>query len=200
MELHTSTVHGMNTTLRGGDQAPGKAGPSPSFPAVRALTAVSSSLTLSGAGSSVSFGVTYVGPPIVGPPISASGSSFVFHPGLQPAIGGTGNTVTTRFLPTVSATGFVSGGNANLVVASPPGAPTALLFGAPGDRLAIPGVPGDLWIDPQNYCIPAVGVGGASWAVTVPSSPVLFSQAYRWQGLVLSQGLELGAPGSALLR
>ena len=194
MRLDSSTVHGMNTTLRGGDQASGKAGPSPLFPGMRALTAVSSSLTLSGAGSNVSSGVM-----AVGPPISSTGSAFVFHPGLQPTIGGT-FTVTTRFLPTVSANGFVSGGNANLIVASPLGALTALLFGAPGDRLAIPGVSGDLWIDPQEYCIPAIGVGGAVWAVTVPPSPVLFGKAYHWQGLVLSQGLELGGPGSALLR
>ncbi|HZN42010.1 MAG TPA: hypothetical protein VFD82_24625 [Planctomycetota bacterium] len=194
MLLDSSTVHGMNTTLRGGDQGIGKTGPDPSYPGSRALTAVSSSLTLSGAGSIVSSGTM-----AVGPTISSTGSTFVFHPGLQPTIGGT-FTVTTRFLPTVSSNGFVSGGNANLIVTSPPGAPTALLFGAPGDRLAIPGVSGDLWIDPQAYCIPAVGVGGASWAVTVPPSPVLFGQAYRWQGLVLSQGLELGGPGSALLR
>src|SRR5262245_38601694 len=194
MLLDSSTVHGMNTTLRGGDQGIGKTGPEPSYPGSRALTAVSSSLTLSGAGSSVLSGTASVGPPII-----STGSTFVFHPGLQPAIGGT-FTVTPRFLPTVSSNGFVSGGFANLIVTSPPGAPTALLFGAPGDRLAIPGVSGDLWIDPQEYCIPAIGVGGASWAVTVPPSPVLFGMAYRWQGLVLSQGLEFGAPGSALLR
>jgi hypothetical protein len=194
MQLDFATVHGMDTTIRGGDAAMVLGYPEPSYPGTHALTANSSVLTLSGAGSSVASGSLFTGPPI-----QSSLSSFVFHPGPQPAIGGT-STVTTRFLPTVTALGFASGSNAQLAVVAPPGALTTLLFGVPGDRLAIPGVSGDLWIDPQEYCIPAIGVGGAVWVVTVPPSPVLFGKAYRWQGLVLSQGLELGGPGSALLR
>jgi hypothetical protein len=194
MQLDFATVHGMGTIIRGGDAALVLGLPEPSYPGTRALTANSSVLTLSGAASGVASGSLFTGPPI-----QSTQSTFVFHPGLQPVIGGT-SSVTTRFLPTVTALGFASGSNAQLGVVSPPGALTALVFGVPGDRLAIPGVYGDLWVDPQEYCIPAVGVGSVVWTVTVPPSPVLFGKAYRWQGLVLSQGLELGAPGSALLR
>ena len=193
MQLDNATVHGMDTIIRGGDAAWHAFGYEPSMPGTRALTANSSTLTLSGAASSVASGVLYTGSPS-----ESFQSSFVFHPGLQPAIGGT-STVATRILPVVAAVGFASGGNAQLTVDAP-GLLTALVFGVPGDRIAIPGVSGDLWIDPQDYCIASVGFGSAVWAVTVPPAPVMFGKVYRWQGLALSQGLEFGAPGSALLR
>jgi hypothetical protein len=196
MDLDQAEVHCVDTVITGGNAA-WHLGWVSSQPGSRAIHAVASVLTMSGPSCAVASGA------LAGvPPIDATQSSFAFPPGLQPGITGTA-TVASVELPSVDATSVVSGSTAQFTVRSPIGSLAGLVFGVPGDRLGVPGVLGDLWIDPLSSSLPVAGIqtGGMSWTVPVPPSPTLFGAVFRWQPIVLSSGqFVLGAPASAALR
>lgn len=192
--ISRSTVHCVDSTIRGGS---GYMRFTTVLPGSLAFPILSSTLTA--AGSSVLAGGAYAS----GSAIQATSSLLILDPPIAPTITAINSTVVQQPVPSVQPTNFAAGQTAALTLRTPTGSLSALLFGMPGHRTAIPGVFGELWLDPTALCTPLLGAqnGNLTWTIAIPPSPALFATPISWQGAMFHQGAAvLGPPGGALLR
>ncbi|MFT4511729.1 MAG: hypothetical protein ACI89X_005118 [Planctomycetota bacterium] len=188
-----STALCTNSNLRGGASNTVLSG---SLPGSHAISATTSAFELAGSSDIVH------GHSLLLAPIISTQSTFVLPPGVSPAITGTATT-TIAELPSVTTTGFALGSSSSLTVQSITGSLSGLVFGLPGNRIPVPGVMGDLWIDPFQASLPLAGVqnGALTWTIAIPATTALYGQEYRWQAIAALNGaLVLSAPGATLLR
>jgi hypothetical protein len=127
----------------------------------------------------------------------------ILDPLVQPTIATTGGAIVAHLsTPEVFAADVIPGRTVTFTLLSPNGTLCALLVSVPADRTPVPGVLGDLWLDPHTMCVARLGVqsgGTFTWTIHVPPSWPLPAE-FRWQGLVLDNGtLTLTDPGAALL-
>ena len=137
------------------------------------------------------------------PALILNGGTTVLDPSLFPTwVAYGGALIVCPVVPIVIANNVAAGLTANISVSAASGSFGALLVGFPADRVTVPGVAGDLWLDTATMCVPSLGATSTAigWSVRVPTSWP-FPAEFRWQGLVLdnNNALTLTAPGAALL-
>lgn len=189
-------VRCIDTLFRGGDAAV-RLGV-PALPGVAAVQTTASRLRLTGPVATASAGAFAGVPALV-----VTGGQLSIEPGQVATMTLAGGaTLVRETRPRVLAVDVVPGRQATLMLVASSGAFGALAVSFPGDRVAVPGAVGDLWLDAVAMCVPTAGAltGALAWSVAVPAGWQLPVQV-RWQGAILNAGgLTLTDPGAALLR
>src|SRR5262249_24606277 len=193
LELVNARVSIANSILTGGDGYQDARGLAPGAAALIATN----SILRCGRGVLLQAGARATEPALI-----LAGGLVLLDPSLSPTLAlNLGALVVRAPTPIVVGITVAAGSTASIGLTGTSGALGALLVGFPADRVTVPGVLGDLWLDAATMCVPRLGATASAlgWSVPVPAV-CHFPTEIRWQGLVLDNGtFTLTDPGAALL-